>query len=74
MPLCAPLKPWSPATDILVVFRLGFSFLFAFVMDMGVAGFMLGDAMARLGPITVSGTYYLSGAWRNRKRLVEDPG
>ena len=55
-----------------VVFRLGFSFLFAFVMDMGVAGFLLGDAMARLGPITVSGTYYLTGAWKRRKRLIED--
>ena len=55
-----------------VVFRLGFSFLFAFVMDMGVAGFMLGDAMARLGPITVSGTYYLTGAWKRRKRLIKD--
>ena len=56
-----------------VVFRLGFSFLFAKVLDMGVAGFMLGDAMARLGPITVSGSYYLSGAWRRRKRLISDP-
>ena len=55
-----------------VVFRLGFSFLFAFVMDMGVAGFLLGDAMARLGPITVSGTYYLTGAWKRRKRLIKD--
>ena len=55
-----------------VVFRLGFSFLFAKVLDMGVAGFMLGDAMARLGPITVSGSYYLSGAWRRRKRLISD--
>lgn len=56
-----------------VVFRLGFSFLFAFVLDMGVVGFMLGDALARLGPILVSGTYYFSGAWRRRKRLVKDP-
>ena len=55
-----------------VVFRLGFSFLFAKVLDMGVAGFMLGDAMARLGPISVSGTYYLSGAWKRRKRLISD--
>ena len=56
-----------------VVFRLGFSFLFAKVLEMGVAGFMLGDAMARLGPITVSGSYYLTGAWRRRKRLISDP-
>jgi len=53
-----------------VIFRLGFSYLFVFVMDMGVAGFMLADALARLGPITVSGSYYLSGAWKRRKTLV----
>ena len=55
-----------------VVFRLGFSFLFAFALHMGVTGFLLGDALARLGPIIVSGSYYLSGAWRRRKRLVGD--
>ena len=55
-----------------VVFRLGFSFLFAFGLDMGVTGFLLGDALARMGPIIVSGSYYLSGAWRRRKRLVSD--
>ena len=55
-----------------VVFRLGFCFLFAFVLHMGVNGFLLGDALARLGPISVSGTYYFSGAWRRRKRLVGD--
>lgn len=55
-----------------VVFRLGFSFLFAFALHMGVTGFLLGDGLARLGPILVSGTYYFSGAWRRRKRLVDD--
>ena len=55
-----------------VVFRLGFSFLFAFALNMGVTGFLLGDALARLGPIIVSGSYYFSGAWRRRKRLVSD--
>ena len=55
-----------------VVFRIGFSFLFAFALNMGVTGFLLGDALARLGPIIVSGSYYLSGAWRRRKRLVSD--
>ena len=55
-----------------VIFRLGFSFLFAFALHMGVTGFLLGDALARLGPIIVSGSYYFSGAWRRRKRLVSD--
>ncbi len=56
-----------------VVFRLGFCFLFAWGLHMGVTGFLLGDALARLGPILVSGSYYFSGAWRRRKRLVSDP-
>ena len=55
-----------------VIFRLGFSFLFAFTLHMDVTGFVLGDAMARLGPIIVCVAYYYSGAWRRRKRLVED--
>lgn len=52
-----------------VVFRFGFSFLFAFHFNLGVEGFLLGDALARLGPILVSGTYYFSGAWKRRKRV-----
>lgn len=56
-----------------VVFRLGFCFLFAFALNMGVVGFMLGDALARLGPISVSSIYFFSGAWKRRKRLVKDP-
>ena len=53
-----------------VIFRLGFSYLFAFALDMGIVGFFLADALARLGPILVSGAYYFSGAWRRRKRLT----
>lgn len=53
-----------------VIFRIGFSFLFAYVLDMGVAGFFLGDALARLGPIIVGGTYYFSGAWKKRKKVI----
>ena len=55
-----------------VVFRIGFCFLFARALGMGVTGFLLGDALARLGPIIVSGSYYFSGAWRRRKRLVSE--
>ena len=56
-----------------VVFRFGFSYLFVAILDLGVSGFFLGDAMARFGPIIVGMIYYFSGAWRKRKRLVEDP-
>lgn len=53
-----------------VIFRIGFSFLFAYILDMGVAGFFLGDALARLGPIIVGGVYYFSGAWKKRKKVI----
>ena len=55
-----------------VIFRFGFSYLFVAVLGLGVPGFLLGEAMARFGPISVSFIYYFSGAWRRRKRLVED--
>ncbi len=53
-----------------VVFRIFFSFLFARVFDMGAAGFFLGDALARLGPLLIGTIYYYSGAWLRRKKLV----
>lgn len=47
-----------------VLFRLGLSFLFAWGFNMGVVGFFLGDALARLGPIIIGIIYYHSGAWK----------
>lgn len=54
-----------------VVFRICFSFLFAYSLGMGVAGFFLGDALARLGPVLVGGIYYHSGAWKKHKKLIK---
>lgn len=48
-----------------VVLRLGFSFLFAYPLGMGVEGFFLGNVLARLGPIAVGTVYYYSGKWRH---------
>ncbi|MBP1588420.1 MAG: MATE family efflux transporter, partial [Clostridia bacterium] len=53
-----------------VIFRISFSFFFARACGMGVQGFFLGDALARLGPILVGGIYYYSGAWKKRKKLL----
>ena len=47
-----------------VLFRLGLSFLFAWGFGMGVVGFFLGDALARLAPIIIGAIYYHSGAWK----------
>lgn len=54
-----------------VVFRITFSFLLAYTFEMGAAGFFMGDALARLGPILVGGIYYFSGAWKRRKKLLD---
>lgn len=52
-----------------VILRLGISFLFAYGLNMGVVGFFYGNALARLGPTIVSGSYYFSGKWKTRKLL-----
>lgn len=54
-----------------LVLRVGFSFFFAYACDLGVLGFLLGDALARLGPILLDAVYYFSGAWKRRRRLLE---
>lgn len=54
-----------------VVFRLGLSFLFGWGLNMGVAGFFMGDVLARLAPIIIDMIYYHSGAWK-RYRLIKD--
>lgn len=59
-----------------VVCRIGFAFLFAWVFDMGVAGFFLGDALARIAPIIISMSYYYSGAWKKFNildRTIKEP-
>lgn len=53
-----------------VLFRLGLSFLFAWGLDMGVVGFFLGDALARLAPIIIGMIYYHTGAWKRYQILT----
>ncbi|MBQ6125799.1 MAG: MATE family efflux transporter [Erysipelotrichaceae bacterium] len=52
-----------------VVLRLGISFFLAYQLGMGVKGFFLGNALARLGPASIGLIYYLSGIWKNRRFL-----
>ncbi len=54
-----------------VVFRLAFSYLFANVLNMGVDGYFLANALARLGPVLICSGYFISGKWRTRKLLVQ---
>lgn len=53
-----------------VVFRLTFSYLFATVLGMGVVGYFLASALARLGPVLICGGYFFSGKWKTHKLLV----
>lgn len=46
------------------ILRLSISYLLAYAFHMGVTGFFVGNAMARLGPITISTVYYYSGKWK----------
>lgn len=55
-----------------VVFRLALCWLFGIHLNMGVVGFFMGNSFARIGPILVHASYYYSGAWKRRKRLVDD--
>ena len=55
-----------------VVFRLALCWLFGIRLNMGVVGFFMGNSFARIGPILVHASYYYSGAWKRRKRLVDD--
>ncbi len=53
------------------ILRLALSYLLAYSFHMGVTGFFWGNALARLGPISVGTVYYYSGKWKDR-RLVRD--
>ncbi len=54
-----------------VVFRFFFSYLFGIVLGMEAVGFFLGNSLARVGPILMEGTLFLSGAWK--KRAIVEP-
>lgn len=54
-----------------IVLRLGISFLMAYAAGMGAAGFFLGDALAHLGPLTISLMYYRSGKWKTYRLLYQ---
>ncbi|MDO5331522.1 MAG: MATE family efflux transporter [Bacillota bacterium] len=51
--------------------RIGLSYLFAFVFDMGARGCWIGDAYAGFVPLIVGVIYYLSGKWKTNKYLLK---
>lgn len=54
-----------------LVARIGLSYLFAFVFEMGARGCWIGDAWAGFVPFIVGVIYYLSGKWKTNKYLIK---
>ena len=55
-----------------VVLRIGLSWLFGVVFDMGFFGIVLGYALAPYGYAVPSMIYFLSGKWKSRKNLADE--
>lgn len=55
-----------------VLLRIGISLLCAYVLNMGVYGFFLGNALARLAPCVIYALYYLGGRWKTYKLLSDE--
>ena len=55
-----------------VVLRIGLSYLFGLVFNMGFYGFVLGYALAPYGFAIPSMIYFISGKWEKRKTLAEE--
>lgn len=49
--------------------RIAFSILFGNVMGMGVAGYWLGSTLAGYVTVIILAPYFLSGAWKRKKKL-----
>ena len=53
-----------------VILRIGLSWLFGIVFDLGFFGFVLGYALAPYGYAIPSMIYFLSGVWKKRKTVL----
>jgi len=55
-----------------VLARIGFSALFGLIMDYGYMGLWVGGELASFVPFLIGGTYFLSGRWKRKSKLIED--
>jgi Na+-driven multidrug efflux pump len=55
-----------------VVLRIGLSWLFGIVCDLGFYGFVLGYGLAPYGFALPSMIYFFSGIWKKRKTLADE--
>lgn len=54
-----------------IVLRMGIAYVLAFVYDMGVVGYWIGNALAHLGPVIIGIVYFYSGRW-SKRQLASD--
>lgn len=55
-----------------VLARIGFSALFGLIMDYGYMGLWVGGELASFVPFLIGGTYFLSGRWKMKSKLIEE--
>ncbi len=55
-----------------VLARIGFSALFGLIMDYGYMGLWVGGELASFVPFLIGGTYFLSGRWKRKSKLIAD--
>ena len=55
-----------------VILRIGLSWLFGNVLEMGFYGYVLGYGLAPYGCAIPGLIYFLSGIWKKRRVLAED--
>ena len=55
-----------------VILRIGLSWLFGILLNMGFYGFVLGYGIAAYGCAIPGTIYFLLGRWKNRRVLAED--
>ena len=55
-----------------VALRVGLSYLFGIVLDLGFYGFVLGYGVAAYGCAIPGMIYFLSGKWKKRRTLADD--
>ena len=55
-----------------VLARIGFSALFGLILDYGYMGLWVGGELASFVPFLIGGTYFLSGRWKRKSKLIAD--
>ena len=55
-----------------VLARIGLSALFGLALGYGYMGLWIGGEMASFVPFLIGGTFFLSGRWKRKSKLIEE--